>query len=638
MANKVIGHLDETFWSQQSGRSRLAAQRQDARKGWTMSEFSDDGIANPNPRNAFEDVVARRYGRRAVLGGSLATAATFLAAGPAGALPRSSPSRPRHRQALMDFESIPLHFGDRPAISPDYEFSTLIPWGTPINSSGPAFSWPVTSSADQEAQIGIGHDGMWFFAENGSSDSGWLCINHEFGRTTHVLDKPVPETVEDVRIMQAAHGNSVVKIGRDQRGVWEVVDDAANRRITVNTPVTFSGPAAGSALLENPAGNAPAGTLNNCANGYTPWGTYLTCEENFNGYFGSTGGWTASAEQARYGFTNAGFGYAWHGFDPRFDLASADYVNEANRFGWIVEYDPRDPDTPPVKRTALGRAKHEGCALTIGRGGRAVAYMGDDQRFDYIYKFVSDRNHRSMLARGMSPLDHGVLYAARFDEDGTGHWVELSLNNPAVAAGFSSEDEVLVNARIAADLAGATPMDRPEWTTVAPDGTVYCTLTNNTQRTEPNPANPQAPNPNGHIIRWTDSDRHVGTSFEWDIFVFADDTVGTGHDFGSADGLWADPSGRLFIQTDGAQPTGANDQMLVASSATGEIRRLFGGVEGCEITGIAVTPDQRTMFINVQHPGNGDSAVTRFPDFDPSLPPRDSTVVITRKDGGVVGS
>ena len=607
-----------------------------------MENLSDDVVVNPSSNRPFEEVVARRLSRRAMIGGSLATAATFLAAGPAAAAGRPGPGGAKGRGAkagpLVGFDPIPLTFGDRPAISSDYDFSILIPWGTPVNSSGPAFSWPATSSANQEAQIGIGHDGMWFFAEDGSNDSGWLAINHEFGRTSHVLGKPLPESLEDVRVMQAAHGNSVVKIARGANGEWGVVDDRANRRITVNTPVTFSGPAAGSPLLENAAGNPPAGTLNNCANGYTPWGTYLTCEENFNGYFGSTGDWEPTEEQARYGFTDSGFGYSWHTFDPRFDLASADHANEGNRFGWIVEYDPTDPDTPPVKRTALGRAKHEGCALTIGRGGRAVAYMGDDQRFDYIYKFVSSSNYKSMLARGMSPLDHGTLYAARFDEDGTGEWVELSLNNPAVAARFSSMDDVLVNARIAADEAGATPMDRPEWTTVAPDGTVYCTLTNNSRRTEPNAANPLAPNPNGHIIRWNDSDRHVGTSFEWDIFIFSDDTVGTGHDFGSPDGLWADPSGRLFIQTDGAQPEGANDQMLVADPATDNIRRLFAGVEDCEITGIAVTPDQKTMFINVQHPGNGDPEVTRFPDYDPDLPPRDCTVVITRKDGGVVGS
>lgn len=608
-----------------------------------MENLTDDFVVNRSSNRPFEDVVAHRLSRRAMLGGSLATMATMIAAGPAAAAGKSEQGGSKRRGSkgggnLVDFATIPLNFGDRPAISPDYDFSILIPWGTPINSSGPAFSWPQTSAADQEAQIGIGHDGMWFFAENGSNDSGWLAINHEFGRTTHVLGKAAPESLEDVRIMQAAHGNSVVKIARNADGTWGVVDDGANRRITVNTPVTFSGPAAGSPLLDNPAGNAPAGTLNNCANGYTPWGTYLTCEENFNGYFGSTGGWTASEEQARYGFNDVGFGYEWFQFDPRFDLANADYVNEGNRFGWIVEYDPRDPDTPPVKRTALGRAKHEGCALTIGRGGRAVAYMGDDQRFDYIYKFVSAKNYKSMLAKGQSPLDDGTLYAARFDDDGTGEWLELSLDNPAVAARFDSMDDVLVNARIAADEAGATPMDRPEWTTVGPDGSVWCTLTNNSRREEPNAANPLAPNPNGHIIRWMDSNRHTGTTFEWEIAIFSDDSIGTGFDFGSPDGLWADPYGRIFIQTDGAQPEGANDQMLVGDPSSRNIGRLFAGVEDCEITGIAVTPDQRTMFINVQHPGNGDPEVTRFPDYDPNLPPRDCTVVLTRKDGGIVGS
>ena len=229
---------------------------------------------------------------------------------------------------------------------------------------------------------------------------------------------------------------------------------------------------------------------------------------------------------------------------------------------------------------------------TTGRGGRVVGYMGDDERFDYIYKFVSASNWKSMRARGKSPLDEGTLYVARFDEDGTGEWLPLTIDNPALAAGFADQAEVLINARIAADIVGATPMDRPEWTTVAPDGDVYCTLTNNTRRTEPNAANPLAPNPNGHIIRWTDDDHHVGTTFEWDIFVLADDTVGTDHEFGSPDGLWADPDGRLFIETDGGQPEGANNQMLVADPERNEFRRLFAGVTGCEITGIAVTPDR----------------------------------------------
>jgi hypothetical protein len=265
--------------------------------------------------------------------------------------------------------------------------------------------------------------------------------------------------------------------------------------------------------------------------------------------------------------------------------------------------------------------------------------MGDDERFEYLYKFVSEKNWKAMQAQGLSPLDHGTLYAAKFNDDGTGEWLELSMENAAIAAEFNDQGEVVTYARKAADLAGATPMDRPEWTTVAPNGDVYCTLTNNSGRTETGPGSPRAPNPDGHIIRWRDSDHHVGTTFKWDIFLIADETHGTEAAFGSPDGLWADPDGRIFIQTDGSQPDDLNDQMLVADAATGEVRRLFEGVPGCEITGVAVTPDRRTMFINVQHPGGGNPAATNFPHAqDGTTVPRDATVAITRKDGGIIGS
>jgi hypothetical protein len=258
--------------------------------------------------------------------------------------------------------------------------------------------------------------------------------------------------------------------------------------------------------------------------------------------------------------------------------------------------------------------------------------MGDDQRFDYIYKFVSDGNWQSMRAGGLSPLDHGRLYAARFDDDGTGQWLELTIDDPALAAEFGDQAEILTFARKAADIVGATPMDRPEWATVAPNGDVYCTLTNNTARVVADAANPQAPNPFGHIIKWRDADNHVGTTFEWEIFVLASDTHGSPtFEFSSPDGLWCDPDGRLFIETDGGQPSG-QDQMLVADKFTGEIRRLFAGVSGDEITGIAVTPDHRTMFINTQHPR------MKLPGFEGDAVPRDSTIVITRKDGGIIGS
>ena len=347
---------------------------------------------------------------------------------------------------------------------------------------------------------------------------------------------------------------------------------------TSTTPVEFSGPVAGHHLLKTPAGNSPAGTVNNCSNGETPWGTYLTCEENFNGYFGATGEWTATEEQERYGFSSGGFGYGWENFDDRFDLSNPDYVNEENRFGWVVEIDPMDPYSTPVKRTALGRIKHEGVELTIGKGGRVVAYMGDDQRFDYIYKFVSAGHWKRMKRQGINPLDEGTLYVAKFNDDGTGEWLELTIDNPALAARFNDQAEILTYARLAADILGATPMDRPEWATVAPNGDVYCTLTNNSRRTEADAANPLAPNPDGHIIKWHDSRKHVGTTFEWEIFIIAESTHGTEDTFSDPDGIWADPDGRLFIQTDGGQKDGLNNQMLVADTMTGELRRLFTGV------------------------------------------------------------
>jgi len=293
----------------------------------------------------------------------------------------------------------------------------------------------------------------------------------------------------------------------------------------------------------------------------------------------------------------------------------------------------------PVKRTALGRFKHEGAAVTVGDGGRVVVYMGDDQANDYVYKFVSEGDWRAMRAAGRSPLDHGRLYVARFDADGTGAWLELTADDPRLKSRLGDQGAVVTYVRLAADLLGATPMDRPEWTTVAPDGRVYCSLTNNRRRAAPNAANPLAPNPHGHILRWRELDGHVGTRFAWEIFLMAKDSHDADHAFGSPDGLWADPDGRLFVETDGDQPDDINNQLLVADTRTGEVRRLFAGVSGDEVTGIAHTPDRRTLFVNVQHPGDGDPRLTNFPRaFDGTTVPRDSTVVIRRKDGGVVGS
>lgn len=620
----------------------------------------DDKVSNQSGNRPFQDILNTNVSRRKVLAGSVALAATsFFPAstalasnygGTAGKLPFK-----RKKGALVGFAPVAVADGTGPwpTISEDYEWQVLIPWGEPLQPHGPSFSWPP-NSFQQEQQIGIGHDGMTYFpitnkdndddynkkhrSHRAGNSHGVIAINHEFGRNTHVLGKSAPESLEDVLTSQHAHGVSIVEV-KNCGGTWMRVESEKNRRIHVNTPVEFSGPVAGHALLETAAGNSPAGTVNNCSNGETPWGTYLTCEENFNGYFGATGAWTATEEQQRYGFLSGGFGYGWENYDPRFDLSNSDYNNEENRFGWVVEIDPMVPYKAPVKRTALGRIKHEGAAVTVGKGGRLVVYMGDDQRFDYIYKFVSADNWKRMRRQGKSPLDEGKLYVAKFNDNNTGEWLELTINNPALAARFNDQAEVLTYARIAADILGATPMDRPEWTTVAPNGDVYCTLTNNSKRTVADAANPMAPNADGHIIKWHDSKKHTGTSFEWDIFIIAKDTHGTEDTFSDPDGIWADPDGRLFIQTDGGQKDGLNNQMLVADTLTGELRRLFTGVTKDEITGIAVTPDRRTMFINTQHPGNGDPSLTNFPaPTDGITIPRDATFVITKKDGGIIGS
>ena len=613
----------------------------------------DNQIDNKSDNRRFSDLLQNNVHRRDVVKGGISAAVTGFVAGMT--IPSTASASYYNyykwfqKPGSINFTPVPVAQGNgpTPSISSDYQFEVIIPWGDPLEPFGPDYNYPP-SSEDQAQQIGIGHDGMTFFPQYygpgfQSNRSGFLAINHEFGSTPHVLGKEFPESLDDVRTMQHAHGASVVAIEQKRRGgSWEVVASPNSRRIHVNTPVRFSGPAADSELLKTPNGNIPLGTVNNCANGETPWGTYLTCEENFNGYFGASNRdnfWTATEEQDRYGFTENGFGYAWHLFDRRFDLSDSDYQNEENRFGWVVEIDPYDASQTPVKRTALGRIKHEGVALVVGQDNRVVAYMGDDQRFDYIYKFVSDRDWKQMRAEGISPLDEGILYVARYNEDGSGDWLPLTIDNPALSARFSSQEEILIFTRLAADILGATPMDRPEWTAVAPNGDVYCTLTNNNRREVADAANPLAPNNDGHIIRWRDSNDHVGLDFQWNIFLFAEETHGTEQSYSDPDGLFIDPDGRIFIQTDGGQQDGLNNQMLVTDESGSTISRLFTGVTGCEITGVATTPDRRTMFVNIQHPGNGDPAVTNFPaPQDGVTVPRDCTIVITRKDGGIVGS
>ena len=606
---------------------------------------SEDIGSNPSDNRMFQDVLDKFVSRRAVIAGGLAGAAFAFAGSKVSAKGIAPTNRTASGVAAkarqkIGFTSIPLQSSPMPTIAPEYQYSSLIPWRTRLDGKG---EFPETLNSDEQARsVGLGHDGMWYFGDN---RKGMLAINFEYGTTQHALGKAVPTSLEEVRVSQHLHGVGVMYIEKDAKG-WSLKKDKRNRRVHVNTPVKFSGPAAKSALLVNIAGNEPLGTLNNCANGYTPWGTYLTCEENFNGYFGATNPtWKASSEETRYGVNANGFGYDWHKYDQRFDRSQPGYANEINRFGWVVEIDPENPKAKPVKRTALGRVKHEGAELVVGKNNRVVVYMGDDERFDYIYKFVSAGDWKKMVAAGKSPLDEGTLYAARFNDDGTGEWLELSPSNPALSAW--SIDKILVHTRLAADLAGATKMDRPEWISTGADGWQYGTLTNNSNRGRSgqpgvNAANPIVQNSDGHIIRWKDSDGNLGRTFQWNLFLVSRDTFDEGGQmFGSPDGIWADPDGRIFIQTDGTQPGRNNDQMLVADAKTKEIKRIFTGVAGCEVTGVAVTPDRKTMFVNLQHPGDGDPKISNFPaKFTGAAGPRprDCTIVITRKDGGIIGS
>ena len=616
--------------------------------------------SNKSGNKSFASIVKSSLSRRTVIQGGIAAAATtFFVPSASANWGRSNHDIKGGKRELVNFKPVAIDDiidTSTPTISDDYQYEVLIPWGTPIEPeatveyAGDPMNRPT--SAQAALQTGLGHDGMWFFPLNKSKDRpyrpdlensnvGMLCINHEYGTNIHALGKSVPESLEDVRLSQNIHGVSVLKIKYNYIRGWQVVKSKDTRRITVNTPVTFSGPAADSELLQNRNGNIPLGTVNNCGSGPTPWGTYLTCEENFNGYFGANEAFFPTEEQERYGFTASGFSYGWHLFDKRFDLTDEDYANEQNRFGWIVEIDPFDATKPPIKRTALGRFKHEAIAIAESSNGQIAAYMGDDQRFDYCYKYVSDQPWKTAMKEGRSPLDEGKLYVARFDDDGTGEWLELTINNPILANRFESQAELLIYTRVAADLLGATPMDRPEWTTIGRKGDVFWTCTNNSKRNEPNVANTEAPNSDGHIIRTKDSNKYLGTKFKWEIYLLASATRGTEGVFTDPDLAFADKEGRLFIGTDGGQPDGLQDQLIVIDTTkeNPEPKRLLVGVNSDEITGFTMTPDRRTAFVNIQHPGGGSPINTNFPaDYDGFTIPRDCTLVITRKDGGIIGS
>jgi secreted PhoX family phosphatase len=746
-----------------------------AASGHDHEETDTNSSANP----AFESVIQTRLSRRQVLGGTAGTAALAMLGGLESETALANHADFdndffRHRGPRLGFGAVPKSIEDTVTVPRRYSYDVLYALGDPIAKGVPDYRNDGTDEAASYAhRAGDHHDAIQYFGlgQNGkhnphSSDRGLLCMNHE-AITPAFLHLTGPTTVNGIRTVPDevlkefyVHGVSIIEIEKKKhrgRGSWSAAYDffrhsrktqwdyeqssRFNRRIHTLTEIKLSGPAARTRFMVtkfSPDGSKTRGTINNCAHGTTPWGTYLTCEENWAGYFrriAATDNPNRTAKEiasfGRYGVAGSGR-ELWATVTPdthdnlygRWNAmklgsstdGSDDYRNVANTFGWVVEIDPFNPHSTPKKRTALGRIAREGAWLgPVKAGEPLVWYMGDDSRNEYIYKYVSNKvwNPRDAdggLAAGDKYLDSGRLYVAQFLPDGSGQWVELKFGLNGITPNyapyaFADQADVLINTRLAADAAGATRMDRPEWGAVHPkNGEVYFTLTNNSAAQRPitavDAANPrfyndkrttgqdQKGNPNGHIIRFAEDGRFADAlSFTWDVFLFgarasADpgnvniSGLTDANDFSSPDGLWfscANP-GLLWIQTDDGAYTDVTNCMLLAaipgrvgdgearlvsnvdgatsSSVTtyvGEnlgdkkLRRFLVGPKECEITGITETPDGKTLFINVQHPGESTT-----PDFSTgeygshwpgggSTRPRSATIVITRDDGGDIG-
>ncbi|MEO3433011.1 PhoX family phosphatase [Inquilinus sp. CAU 1745] len=663
----------------------------DARDGTYLSksmqyELSEDAGRNASDNPTFGDIVNARFGRRDMLRGGLGVAAMTALAIPAMSLLTSKAAKAA--VGGFGFEEIEAGVDETHHVAAGHTAQVLIRWGDPVVAGAPAFDPENQTAAAQEMQFGYNSDYVGYVPlPRGSetADHGLLVVNHEYvnselmfpGLANAEGEYDLADlTPEQIAIEMAAHGLSVVEVRKEGDG-WAVVPDSRyGRRITaLSTMMTVSGPAAGHDRLKtsaDPEGRNVIGTFNNCAGGTTPWGTILTAEENFHGYFAGTlpEGHRETENYARYGAPDGS--YAWSREHARFDVGQE--PNEPNRYGWMVEVDPYDPNSVPVKRTALGRFKHEGAESIMNGDGRVVVYMGDDERFDYLYKYVSDgRVDLENPASNGALLDEGTLFVARFDEDGTMEWMPLVHGQGPLTAenGFEAQADVAIETRRAADLLGATKMDRPEDVEPNPtNGRVYLMLTNNTRREagQENAVNPRPDNAYGHIVEIVTPDGdHAATSATWEILVKCGDPDNPDHGaawhsdisangwFGSPDNCAIDPQGRLWISTDGNdfEYSGRTDG-LWAMETEGERRgfsKLFFRVPvGAEMCGPKFTPDGKALFLAVQHPADGGSEwpgfgrpstyadpSTRWPDFDPDMPVRPSVVVVTRDDGGAIG-
>ena len=612
-----------------------------------------DELRDPRPdNNAFDAVVERAVSRRGFLGGALAfgSGAAVMGTGLFG-----SATSARAQGSTFAFQPIGIGTDFDIHVPQGYQWKPLVRWGDALFSEAEGAYSPENGVQNDlsDRVFGENTDGMETFV---NGDKIILAINSEYANPDINLPAEtlgVPQSAEQVQILKNIQGVTVLEIADQGDGYQVVVDSPYNRRITHETQMTMDGPADGSDLVRtdaDPEGKSPKGTMNNCGSGKTLWGTYLTCEENFNGYFGTTGEREATEGEIRYGIGGEGR-YAYEKFDARFDLSKE--PNEPNRHGWVTEVNPLDPQSTPVKHTALGRFKHENAEMVQAKDGRIVVYMGDDERGEFIYKYVSN----GTWAEGQPTdglLSDGILHVAKFNDDMSGEWLPLTPETTGMDIA-----EMLVFARMAGSKVGATTMDRPEWIAANPLRVeAYCALTNNKNRgVKPNAGgdetpvggpNPRETNKFGQIVRWRPTgEDHGAPDFTWDLYVMAgnpsvydnkyagSNNVNEGNMFNSPDGMAFSSDGLLWIQTDGDDSNAeefkgqGNNQMLIGDPKTGEIARFLTAPHGAEVTGLTWSPDRKTAFVGIQHPGGS------WPDNVGK--PRSSVISIWREDGATIG-
>lgn len=664
------------------------SDHEDIRFRTSLLEENEGPAINPTDNRTMGEIIAARFSRRGFLKGSLAVSAIAVTVSPL-ALMSADEARAAEGGSAFTFDEVEAGIDDKHHVAAGYDADVLLRWGDPLFADAPEFDPARQTAAAQARQFGYNNDFVGYIPLEGSPEHGLLVVNHEytnphlmFPGIVKVVEKDgkkalelAPLSKDQVDIEMAAHGGTIVEI-RKEGGKWQVVRDGKlNRRVTVNTEMALSGPVAGHDRVKtsaDPSGAKVFGTVNNCAGGVTPWGTYVMAEENIHGYFSGAlpEGHKETENYKRLGIPEGS--YEWGAHYDRFDLAKE--PNEANRFGWIVEVDVADPNSTPKKRTALGRFKHEGAESIVARDGRVVFYLGDDERFDYVYKFVTTgKFDPANPAANKDLLDEGTLHVARFAEDGGIEWLPIVFGQGPLTAenGFASQADVLIETRRAADLLGATKMDRPE--DIQPNGVngkVYVMLTNNTKRKDDqvDAANPRAKNAFGHMIEIAeDGGDFAATKGKWEVLLkcgdpsvadvgasFSTATTANGW-FGMPDNCAVDSAGRLWVATDGnnAKETGRTDGLWAVDTegpARATSKLFFRVPVGAEMCGPQFAPDDKTAFVAVQHPGDGgtdwepfgrpsyyEDLSTRWPDFKPDMPVRPSVVAITKQDGGKIG-